>query len=97
MQIWKTLCLIPFFLFSLIVEAPHFRDLEQYADSDTLVLLDIDDTLLITSQMLGSDVWFCERLHYNQSCISSFRDALDHTLGDFRHRKGALDHLALDR
>lgn len=54
-----------FFLSSLcgyIVETPHFKDLEKYASHNSLIVLDIDDTLLIPAQTLGNDVWFRYRL-----------------------------------
>ncbi len=49
-------------LFSQIIETAHFSEIVQYIEEDTLVLLDIDDTLLIPVQTLGTDVWFCDRL-----------------------------------
>lgn len=49
-------------LFSQIIETEHFNEIVQYVQEDTLVLLDIDDTLLIPAQTLGTDVWFCARL-----------------------------------
>ncbi len=45
-------------LIAQIIETPHFHEITSYIDKDTLVLLDIDDTLLIPNQMLGCDEWF---------------------------------------
>jgi hypothetical protein len=40
------------------LEFPSFKGLSEHLTSDTVLLLDIDDTLLITKQMLGCDEWF---------------------------------------
>ncbi len=45
-----------------IIETKHFSKITDYIQPDTLVVLDIDDTLLIPTQTLGSDAWFCYRL-----------------------------------
>lgn len=54
--------LLFFLLFSSlhgkIIETFHFREILNYVDQETLVILDIDDTLLLPQQTLGSDVWF---------------------------------------
>jgi hypothetical protein len=84
-SMYKHLCLI-FSLFlgnvsyAQIVEAPHFADVVPYAAADTLVVLDIDDTLLVPAQMLGCDEWFCYRLEKHQKEGSSVEDALEKTL-----------------
>ena len=44
-------------LFSKIIETAHFQEILTYANDETLILLDIDDTILITPQMLGTDEW----------------------------------------
>lgn len=52
---------------ALIIEASHFSDLQRHASKNTLIILDIDDTLLIPVQMLGCDEWFLTRLaHYQE-------------------------------
>jgi FMN phosphatase YigB (HAD superfamily) len=71
---------------STIIETPHFNDLRLYADSDTLVLLDIDDTLLIPAQTLGSDVWF----QYQWKVNKDLPDPLDTTLAQWE----AIRHLS---
>jgi hypothetical protein len=55
------LCLMLLFYTSLsatILETAHFSQLPLQVTEETLVILDIDDTLLIPKQTLGSDVWF---------------------------------------
>ena len=69
-------------LFSQIIEAEHFSDIVEYVQNDTLVLLDIDDTLLIPVQTLGTDVWFCNRLSYYKESFSG-SEALDKALAEW--------------
>lgn len=45
-----------------IVEVAHFHEMGHYVKSDTLLLVDIDDTLILPAQMLGSDSWFESRI-----------------------------------
>lgn len=49
-------------LFSEIIETKNFREILQYTGEKPLVILDIDDTLLIPVQALGTDAWFCHKL-----------------------------------
>ena len=55
-----------------IIELDHFDDLPSYVTKDTLIILDIDDTLLIPVQMLGCDEWFT---HQFQKYI---QEGMDH-------------------
>lgn len=47
-----------------IIETQKFQEITHYIDSETLVILDIDDTILIPVQTLGTDVWFISRLEF---------------------------------
>lgn len=47
---------------ALIVETSSFKEITSYTNEETLVLLDIDDTLLLPVQMLGSDEWFLRHM-----------------------------------
>ena len=47
------------------------------------MLLDIDDTLLIPAQTLGTDVWFYERLKYHQNKEIERSKALDRALSEW--------------
>jgi hypothetical protein len=49
-------------LSAIIIEAPHFNTILNHVKPDSLILLDIDDTLLIPRQMLGNDEWFMHRM-----------------------------------
>lgn len=48
-------------LFGKIVEVFHFEELKRYLEPDTLVVLDIDNTLIAPIQEVGSDQWFNHR------------------------------------
>lgn len=65
-----------------IIETPHFKDLINHVDEDTLVLLDIDDTMLIPSQTLGTDVWFIHRMGIYQK-EHEFMVALDKAIAEW--------------
>ncbi len=68
------------FLFAEIQEVHHFKELKNYVDSDSFLLIDIDDTLLIPDQMLGCDEWFMERMKELQNNGFSFEEALEKVL-----------------
>lgn len=48
-------------LFGKIVETFHFDEIKKYLEPDTLVILDIDNTLITPIQEVGSDQWFSHR------------------------------------
>ncbi len=66
-----------------IIETAHFCDLQKHITKDTLVILDIDDTLLITEQMLGCDEWFMTRLAHWQETGLSKQDSLERSLAEW--------------
>ncbi len=76
-------CTLFVHLSALIIEAPHFKDLVVHARSDTLLVLDIDDTLLITAQMLGCDEWFQDRLSLHQQEGNSKEVVLEQALAEW--------------
>ena len=55
------------FLQGEIVETQSFKEISSYLSPGTLVILDIDDTLLVPVQMLGCDEWFQSRARYHQN------------------------------
>lgn len=80
------LVLLAFYAFSLsgkIIETDHFSEISQYMKPHTLIVLDIDDTLLIPVQTLGSDVWFLHRLRLYQSNGLTPHLALDKALAEW--------------
>ncbi|MBS0627863.1 MAG: DUF2608 domain-containing protein [Verrucomicrobia bacterium] len=42
-----------------IVEIAYFEEILNHITDDSIILCDIDDTILIPEQMVGSDEWFC--------------------------------------
>ena len=67
----------------------HFESLLDYVTSQTLVVLDIDDTLLVPKQMLGTDAWFLYRLKMYLDEGLSKNVALDKALSEWE----AIRHL----
>jgi hypothetical protein len=59
------------------IETDHFEDLLPYAKPKTLVILDVDNTLVTTAQSLGNDVWFRQRLEEYLKKGLSVKEALD--------------------
>jgi len=50
--------IIQSYIWPIIKELPSFAELEQYIHNETLVVFDLDNTLIRPKQMLGSDEWF---------------------------------------
>lgn len=74
------------FLFSLeaeIVEVQRFSDMSHYITPDALLILDIDDTLILPVQMLGSDSWFLSRLQTHAKEGKSLHQALKITCDEW--------------
>jgi orotate phosphoribosyltransferase len=72
-----------------IIETAHFKDLHTHISKDSLIILDIDDTLLITKQMLGCDEWFMARLQEAEQNGLTKNQALETTLAEWE----AIRHL----
>jgi hypothetical protein len=66
-----------------IVEFASFQDISSHLTPDTLIVLDIDDTLLIPKQMLGCDEWFCYRLNQRTKEGLKPSAALEKTLAEW--------------
>lgn len=81
--------LIASLLSAEIIETRRFSDVLTHVTEDTLVLLDIDDTLLLPKQTLGSDVWFCHRWDQLKKSGLSVEDALEKALAEWE----AIRHL----
>lgn len=93
MQNFLICLLLPLFcclsqLQGVIIETAHFHEICEHIRPNTLVLLDIDDTLIIPQQTLGSDVWFIHQLKNYREEYSS-EEALDKALADWE----AIRHL----
>lgn len=84
---WLVL-IFTFSLHSIIFELPHFREMTHHLKEEDLVILDIDDTLLIPTQMLGCDEWFQYRYKEHLKEMSQ-REALEKALAEWE----AIRHL----
>lgn len=78
-----SICLSLSFLQGEIIETAHFKEITNHVHPDTLVILDIDDTLLIPAQTLGSDVWFISRLNQHLQTKKDYHLALDRALAEW--------------
>lgn len=70
-------------LFGKIIETPHFKEISHYLEPNTLVVLDIDDTLLIPSQTLGTDVWFLHRVKQLEAANIDKKRAFEKALAEW--------------
>ncbi len=75
--------------YAKIIETDHFEELCSYVAEDTLIILDIDDTLLIPTQMLGCDEWFLHQLKKHQNAGMNYTQALEKGLAEWE----AIRHL----
>ena len=57
MKSWSLTLLLPLLLHAQILEIDRFEDISQYVQSDSLIILDVDDTLIKPTQSLGSTAW----------------------------------------
>ncbi|NDD57740.1 MAG: DUF2608 domain-containing protein [Chlamydiae bacterium] len=73
-----------------IIEIQSFKELPSYVNEKTLLLLDIDDTLLIPSHMLGCDEWFNHRIKFYVDQGMDAKLSLEKTLGEWE----AIRHLS---
>lgn len=67
------LCSFNAFVFSsssLVVESNHISDMIQYLSPGTLIILDIDNTVLAPAQSLGSDQWAWDRVKQLKSKLT---------------------------
>lgn len=79
-------CVFIFFTSALsaqIIETKHFHEVEAYAAEETLLILDIDDTLLIPVQMLGCDEWFLSRMNYYKNQGLTSKESLEKSLAEW--------------
>jgi hypothetical protein len=66
-----------------IIEIPRFQEISKHVTAESIVLLDMDDTVLIPAQMLGSDAWFCARLKKHQIDGMDSMAALEKALAEW--------------
>lgn len=70
-------------LSAIIIETAQFSEITRYLRPHTLIILDIDDTLLLPVQTLGTDVWFLYRLNTYKAQGMCSEDALDKALAEW--------------
>ena len=78
-----SLCTLSQHLFSEKLEIHSLDEVLLKVSSNTLVVLDIDETLLTTSQMLGSDFWFQNKIQKYAFEGLDKKEALAKTLPDY--------------
>lgn len=74
-----------------IIETKQFQEIKQYVKPATLVILDIDDTLLLPVQTLGNDCWFQHRKLQHTNAGMSSSQALEKAISEWeavRHLTG---------
>lgn len=85
LSLFFTACLL-YFISSLhanIIEIKHFNELQTYLKPDTLIMLDVDNTLMEAVQELGQDQWFRYRLDTYISSGINKADALENALAEW--------------
>ncbi|MCX7998618.1 MAG: DUF2608 domain-containing protein, partial [Leptospiraceae bacterium] len=75
------------FLLAEIIEVKSFHEILNYLPSQkqasVFFVFDIDDTLLNTKQMLGSDQWFLDRISIYQKMQYPVQEAFEKTLAEW--------------
>ncbi len=80
------LCLCLFavpFLSATIIESKTIQDVEKYRSEGTLIIYDLDNTLIEPVQLLGSDQWFYYRLNQLIEKLSDKEKALRKALSEW--------------
>lgn len=78
------------FLQSAIYEVAHFEEIYQHLQPNSLIIYDIDDTLICMNQHLGSDHWFYYRFQRYQKAGLSNHEALEKALNEWE----SIQHLS---
>ena len=66
-----------------IVEVKHFEEIKEYLLPNSLVILDIDNTLITPVQELGTDHWFCFRKEWHMKQGKTAAEALERALAEW--------------
>jgi hypothetical protein len=66
-----------------IVETARFHELAHHITRETLILMDIDDTIIVPVQMVGSDEWFSLRWKKHEDDGMSKLAALEKALAEW--------------
>ena len=87
------------FFFSLnaeIIEIQKIEEILPFVDDKTLVVLDIDDTLMVPAQMLGGDCWFRYTLKRYLESGFEFEEALSEILPIYVEIQNKLEVLPVE-
>ncbi len=76
-----------------IVQAEKLEEVLPHIDAETLVVLDLDDTLIVPKQMLGGDCWFRTQMKTLQEKGFSMEESLAKTLPDYFNLQHCLEVL----
>jgi hypothetical protein len=74
---------LPLLLCAEIREISSFKEVTAHLKPRTLLILDIDNTLIYPAQEVGSDQWFHSRIDYYRQRGYSYSDALDLALPEW--------------
>lgn len=66
-----------------IIETQNITELRSHITQDTLVIFDIDNTIMAPVQQLGSDQWFHHRMDTHRATGKNKRDSLELALAEW--------------
>jgi hypothetical protein len=66
-----------------IVEVARFHEIARHINAETLIILDIDDTIIVPEQMVGCDDWFNLRCKKHEAAGMSKSAALEKALAEW--------------
>ncbi|MCB1112656.1 MAG: DUF2608 domain-containing protein [Chlamydiales bacterium] len=66
-----------------IIETMHLEEVREFLTPETLVIFDIDNTLMVPAQDLGTDQWFHHRIYHYIDQGMENRAALEKALGEW--------------
>ncbi len=76
-------CFLACYAQAVIIEADSIHDIRNHIDPETLVIFDIDNTLMEPSQTLGSDQWFYHRIGEHKAKGMDQQSALEKSLSEW--------------
>lgn len=79
------LCLLPWSTHAEIVEIQEMKEILPQIDQDTLVVFDLDNTIMEPKQALGSEQWFSSLIQKNMSSGMSYDEAVSDALPTYLH------------
>lgn len=75
--------LIPLILIAEIREISSFKEIREHLQLPSLLILDIDNTLIFPAQEMGSDQWFHSRIDFYRQRGYSYSEALERALPEW--------------